>query len=358
MTESSDPRHRFHELVVAEVIQETADTRSFVFEIPPQQTELFRYVSGQFLTFEIPWDDFRVRRCYSLSSAPGIDARPMVTVKRVERGRVSNWFNERLAAGDRIAVKPPEGLFVLRGPEQDRPIAMFGGGSGITPILSIIKTALTTTRRRIRLVYANRDRDSIIFRDKLESWRARFPDRLEIIHHLDAERGFMHAANAKDHFAGLEHADFYICGPGPFMDIVESALEERHVGHGHIFIERFVSPTDADRAQAPAAAAPAAATSAAAPGTFVCTLEGERHELPVKPGETLLAAARRAGLEPSFSCEEGYCGCCMAQLVSGKVQMRTHDALTAKDLANHWVLACQSRPEGDEQVEIDFDATY
>ncbi len=356
MSQTSDPKHSFHELVVADVIQETADTRSFVFEVPRAQAKLFEYVSGQFLTFEIPWESFRVHRCYSLSSAPGIDPRPQVTVKRVDAGRVSNWFNDRLAKGDRIAVKPPEGLFVLREPEQERPIVMFGGGSGVTPILSLIKTALARTRRRVKLVYANRDRDSIIFRAELETLRAREPGRLEIFHHLDAERGFMHAANAKDHFAGLEQADFYICGPGPFMDVVESALEERQVGRGHVFIERFVSPTDPDRVQAPAAQP--AAPASGVPATFVCTLEGERHEVPVKPGETLLAAARRSGLEPSFSCEEGYCGCCMALLKRGKVGMRTHDALTAKDLANRWVLACQSRLEGEEQVEIDFDATY
>ncbi len=356
MTEQSDPKHRFHELVVADVIQETADTRSFVFDVPPALAALFEYTSGQFLTFEIPWDSFRVHRCYSLSSAPGIDARPKVTVKRVDRGRVSNWFNEGLAKSDRIAVKPPEGLFVLRAAEQERPIVMFGGGSGITPILSIIKTVLAKTRRSVKLVYANRDRDSIIFRDELETLRARSSDRFEIAHHLDAERGFMHASNAKDHFAGLEHADFYICGPGPFMDVVESALEERQVGRGHIFIERFVSPTDPDRVQTPVAPPPGVAAATAS--KFVCTLEGVRHEIPVKAGETLLAAARRAGLEPSFSCEEGYCGCCMAQLKTGKVQMRTHDALTAKDLANHWVLACQSRLEGEVEVEIDFDATY
>jgi len=358
MADPNDPRHRFHELVVADVIQETADARSFVFDVPAPLRPLFAYAPGQFLTFEIPWDGFRVHRCYSLSSAPECDAAPKVTVKRVDQGRVSNWMNDRLAKGDRIAVKPPEGLFVLRPEEQERPIVMFGGGSGITPLLSILKHALTKTRRTVRLVYANRDRDSIIFRDELERWRARFPERLEIVHHLDAERGFMHAAHVKDRFAGLEHADFYVCGPGPFMDIVESALEERQVGRGHVFIERFVSPTDPDRVTAPAPAAATPAPSASAPASYVCNLEGQRHEVPLKPNETLLEAARRAGLEPSFSCEEGYCGCCMARLVRGKVQMRTHDALTAKDLANRWVLACQSRQEGDEQIEIDFDATY
>ncbi len=356
MTQTGDSKHRFHELVTADVIQETADTRSFVFDVPDALAPLFRYVSGQFLTFEIPWDGFRLHRCYSLSSAPEIDDRPKVTVKRVDHGRVSNWFNEKIVRGSRIAVKPPEGLFVLRPSERERPLVMFGGGSGITPVLSIIKTALSKTSRRIKLVYANRDRDSIIFRDELESWRARHADRFDIVHHLDSERGFMHAANAKDHFTGLEDADFYICGPGPFMDVVESALEERQVGRGHVFIERFVSPTDPDRVQATVAAQPSAPVRAAS--TFFCTLEGTRHEVPVKSGETLLAAARRAGLDPSFSCEEGYCGCCMARLCSGKVQMRTHDALSAKDLANRWVLACQSRLEGDEPVEIDFDATY
>ena len=353
---TADPKHSFHTLRVADVIQETSDARSFVFEVPPALEALFHYAPGQFLTFEVPWQDLRLHRCYSLSSAPECDRRPKVTVKRVERGRVSNWFNDELAPGNQIAVKPPEGLFVLRKDELERPLVLFGGGSGITPIVSLIKSALTNTRRPIKLVYANRDRDSIIFRDELEQWRARFPERLRIAHHLDAEQGFMHAANAKDHFASLEHADFYICGPGPFMDIVEGALEERKVGRGHIFIERFVSPADPDRmpAEEPPAAKPAGAVAA----SFVCTLEKTRHTVPVAPGETLLAAAKRAGLEPSFSCEEGYCGCCMAQLRRGKVKMRVHDALTAKDLAKGWVLACQSRLEGEEEVEIDFDARY
>ncbi|HTO06755.1 MAG TPA: ferredoxin--NADP reductase [Myxococcota bacterium] len=351
-----DPKHAFHTLRIAAVVQETPDTRSFAFEVPPALAELFRYVPGQFLTFEVPFQGMRLHRCYSLSSAPECDSLPQVTVKRVERGRVSNWFNDQLANGSTIDVKPPEGLFVLRRGEAERPLVMFGGGSGITPILSLLKSALVSTRRSVKLVYANRDRDSIIFRDELERWRARYPDRLSVHHHLDAERGFMHAQNVKDAFAGLEHADFYICGPGPFMDIVEGSLEERRVGaDGHVFIERFVSPTDPDRASGEAAATPAAGSAVT---HFSCTLDKQRHEIPTQPGESLLAAARRAGLEPSFSCEEGYCGSCMAQLRRGKVQMRVHDALTAKDLAKGWILACQARLEGDEPVEIDFDARY
>ncbi len=353
---STDPKHSFHSLRVARVVQETADARSFEFEVPPPLAPLFGYVPGQFLTFEIPFEGMRLHRCYSLCSAPECDSLPKVTVKRVDKGRVSNWFNDSLVSGAAIDVKPPEGLFVLRRQEAERPLVMFGGGSGITPILSLVKSALLGTKRTVKLVYANRDRDSIIFRDELESWRARFPERLTVQHHLDVERGFMHAAHVKDAFAGLEHADFYICGPAQFMDIVEGSLEERHLGGGgHVFIERFVSPTDPDRVTAQAA--PVAAPRAGA-SQFTCMLDKKRHEVPTKPGESLLAAARRAGLEPSFSCEEGYCGSCMAQLRRGKVQMRVHDALTAKDLAKGWILACQARLEGDEPVEIDFDARY
>ncbi len=311
---TADPKHSFHSLRIADVVTETADARSFTFEVPPRLEALFRYVHGQFLTFEVPWQQMRLHRCYSLSSAPECDALPKVTVKRIERGRVSNWFNDELRPGSTLDVKPPEGLFVLRREEAERPLVMFGGGSGITPILSLIKSALLGTRRALKLVYANRDRASIIFRDELETWRGRFPERLTIQHQLDVEHGFMHAANVKDAFAGLEHADFYICGPGPFMDIVEASLEERRVGGGHVFIERFVSPTDPDRVSSEATA-PAAPHSAAS--QFTCTLDKQRHEVPVKPGESLLAAARRAGLEPSFSCEEGYCGSCMAQLRRG-----------------------------------------
>ncbi|HTO54158.1 MAG TPA: ferredoxin--NADP reductase [Myxococcota bacterium] len=352
---SADPKHSFHSLRIADVVQETHDARSFSFEVPPALAELFRYAPGQFLTFEVPFEGMRLHRCYSLCSAPECDSLPKVTVKRVERGRVSNWFNDTLARGHALDVKPPEGLFTLRREEAERPIVMFGGGSGITPLFSLIKSALTSTRRALKLVYANRDRSSIIFEKELEAWRARFPERLTVHHHLDAERGFMHAANVKDAFAGLEYADFYICGPGPYMDVVEAALEERRVGGGHVFIERFVSPTDPDRAPADDAEAPAPRSAVT---QFKCTLDKRSYDIPVKPNESLLAAARRAGLEPSFSCEEGYCGSCMAQLRSGKVQMRVHDALTAKDLAKGWILACQARLEGEEPVEIDFDARY
>jgi len=348
------PDHGFHPLPVKRIVQETHDTKSFVFDVPPDLRDAFVYEAGQFCTFRIPFGDEELLRCYSMSSSPATDTELTLTVKRVAGGRVSNWMLDRVGEGDVLALTRPAGVFTLR--SRTTPIVAFAGGSGITPVFSLVKSTLATTARRVRLLYANRDAASVIFRAELDDLERAHPDRLQVDHHLDTEHGFVHSNGVTDFVGDELDADFYICGPGPFMDVVEAALEERKVGRGHIFIERFVSPADPDRV--PVEPEPAAKPAASVAASYVCMLEGTRHEVPVAPGETLLAAAKRAGLEPSFSCEEGYCGCCMAQLRRGKVKMRTHDALTAKDLAKGWVLACQSRLEGEETVELDFDARY
>ena len=162
----------FHKLQVAGIVQETHDTRSYILAVPESLREEFRYRAGQFLTFEVPWNDLQLRRCYSLSSAPETDPWPKVTVKRVDDGRVSNWFNDSLGVGDSILVQPPEGRFVMRSNEGDHGIVLFGGGSGVTPVLSILKSALRTTTRDVKLIYANRDARSIIFKDEIDLWLA------------------------------------------------------------------------------------------------------------------------------------------------------------------------------------------
>ena len=147
-----------HELRVAEVIVETHDSCSIVFDIPERLKALFRYKAGQFLSFKIPFDGMVLVRSYSLSSSPDTDTDVKVTVKRVEEGRISNWLNDQLRAGDSLMVVPPGGLFVLG--DQARGIVLFAGGSGITPVISLIKSALATTGRSVRLVYSNRDERS------------------------------------------------------------------------------------------------------------------------------------------------------------------------------------------------------
>ncbi|MGB5694569.1 MAG: ferredoxin--NADP reductase [Polyangiales bacterium] len=347
----------FHRLQVAGIVQETHDARSFIFFVPESLREEFRYRAGQFLTFEIPWGGMLLRRCYSLSSAPETDPWPKVTVKRVDEGRVSNWFNDSLHVGDWISVQPPEGRFSLRSNEGDHGIVLLGGGSGITPVLSILKSALRTTERDVKLIYANRDERSIIFKDEIDLWLAEFPRRLEVVHHLDSESGFMSVANLREHIRGWEDGEFFVCGPTGFMDTVERALEESNVDVGQTKFERFISPIDPDRKDESGVVI-AEQSEDEIPASFMMRLEGQLHEVPYEKGLTLLASAVRAGHKPPSSCEDGYCGCCMALLRKGAVDMATHEALEPSDIERGWVLACQSRPSSREPLELDFDAEY
>ncbi|HMG25330.1 MAG TPA: FAD-binding oxidoreductase, partial [Acidimicrobiia bacterium] len=235
--------HEYHSLTVADVVEETADTRSFVLEIPPALEQAFAYTAGQFCTFRATIDGEPVVRCYSMSSSPDTPDRFTTTVKRVPGGRMSNWMNDDLAAGDTIEVLRPSGLFVLQ--DTDAPVVAFAGGSGITPVMSIVKSALATTDRRIRLVYANRSADSVIFADELERLRSASGGRLSVHHHLDSERGFLDAAQCAALVGDDSDADFYLCGPGPYMDTVAAGLSTLLVPSDKVFIERFVLPEPA-----------------------------------------------------------------------------------------------------------------
>jgi 3-ketosteroid 9alpha-monooxygenase subunit B len=347
----------FHTLEIAGIVQETHDARSFILAVPDSLRETFQYRAGQFLTFEVPWNGMDLRRSYSLSSSPETDAWPKVTVKRVDQGRISNWFNDHLEVGDSIRVQAPEGRFTLRSNEGDHPIVLFGGGSGITPVLSILKSALRTTSRRVKLVYANRDQRSVIFKDEIDLWLAEYPDRLEVVHHLDSDGGFMSVTQIQEHIRGWDDAEFFVCGPTGYMDAVEEAFKASNVDAGQTKFERFLSPVDPDRREEPEAA-PAEQRDDEVPATFTILLEGKSLEVPYKKGLTLLESAVQAGHKPPSSCEDGYCGCCMALLKSGQVDMRTHDALEPSDIERGWVLACQARPASADPVEIDFDAEY
>lgn len=299
----------------------------------------------------------QLRRCYSLSSAPESDPWPKVTVKRVDDGRVSNWFNDELRVGDSILVQPPEGRFVLRSNEGNHGIVLFGGGSGITPVLSILKAALRTTERNVKLVYANRDERSVIFKDEIDVWQREFPDRLEVVHHLDSQDGFMSVADIEAQIEGWEDAEFFVCGPTGYMDAVEQGFKASNVDAAQTKFERFLSPVDPDRKEEPTETVPAQ-TSGEIPESFTMVLEGASHEVPYQAGTTLLDSAVKAGHKPPSSCEDGYCGCCMALLKSGRVDMANHDALEPSDIERGWVLACQARPASREPLEVDFDAEY
>jgi ferredoxin-NADP reductase len=332
---------RFHPLTVTDVVDETADTRSFVFEIPPWLEAAFAYAAGQFCTFRATIDGEPVIRCYSMSSSPATGEPLTVTVKRVPAGVMSNWMNDTLTPGATIDVMPPAGLFVLRPVET--PIVAFAGGSGITPILSITKTALATTAREIVLVYANRAADSVIFAATLDRLRQRFGGRLSIHHHLDSEMGYLDAAACASLIGGRTQGDFYICGPSPYMDVVEAGLDQCGVDPDLRFVERFEIPDEQPGSD-----------EASETKSVAIRLNGRTEAVSYEPGETVLHTARRAGLKPPFACQAGNCGTCMAFLAEGKITMRANNALDADEVEEGWILTCQAVPLSREVV-VDYD---
>ena len=333
--------HDHHPLAVARVVDETADARSFVLDVPAVLADRFAYRAGQFCTFRAVIGGEPVVRCYSMSSSPDAGEPLTVTVKRVPGGAMSNWMNDTLRPGGTIDVLPPAGLFVLRA--SDAPLVAFAGGSGITPILSIVKSALLTTRRDVRLVYANRDRGGVIFADALASLGARFGGRLTVHHHLDAESGLLDAAACAALAGERTDADVYLCGPAPFMDVVAAGLELRHVDPQRVLVERFELPAEPSDAQ------PASRTE-----SLVIRLDGRRHTIAYERGDTILGAARRAGLKPPYNCQAGNCATCMAFVAEGAATMRANNALTAAEVGEGWVLTCQAIPTSPTVV-VDYD---
>lgn len=321
--------HGYHRLGVKKVIDETRDTRTFVLDVPDELRATFAYRPGQFSTFRVSVGGKQYVRSYSFSTTHTTDADPAVTVKRVEGGAVSNWFNDRVAAGDSLEVTRPAGVFCPR--DSDGPVVAYCGGSGITPVLSIAKHLLATTDRRIDLVYANRTRDSVIFDEVLAQLAQQHPDRLQVRHHFDCDDGFL----TPDDITAVSGADYYICGPGPFMDLVESALLAHGVRPDDILIERF----NVDETPAPPPPAASGPT-----GTVTVILKGGTTEVPYRAGDTVLETARRGGLAPPFSCEAGNCATCMAFVKEGTVRMRANNALTPEEVEEGWVLTCQSLP--------------
>jgi 3-ketosteroid 9alpha-monooxygenase subunit B len=315
---------------------------------PPSLRIAFRYHAGQFLTLEVEHEGARLRRCYSLASSPECDDEHKVTVKRVAGGRVSNWLNDRLREGDSVAVIAPEGRFVLR--KSDAPLVLFAGGSGITPVISIAKTALTTTARSVRLVYANRDERSVIFAREIAELGKKHAGRLEVVHRFDDVHGFMDARGVREIVRSAD-VECYLCGPAPFMATVESALAEAEVRKESVHIERFISPGQGSanangtgNERKPVAAPSGTVASDQMPEVIGVTLEGKRHLVPYEAGKSILRAALDAGLAVPFSCEEGFCGCCTARVLEGSVAMDAHDALTPEEMARGLVLTCQAKP--------------
>ena len=342
--------HGFHALRVLRIVQETIDTRTYVFAVPDNLRDLFAYRPGQYCTVRVRVDGEEALRCYSMSSAPHVDVDLAVTVKRVPGGVVSNWLHDHVSVGDTLELLKPAGTFCLDDTD-DQPIIGFCGGSGVTPVFSILKHALVNTQRSVTLLVAHRDRASIIFHQALQQLSTQYPDRFVVQYHLDDESGFVDPAAVLSLLKHSKTAKMLICGPTPFMNLVELALTSAGVDSGRIAIERFVAGGVAG------VVAAGVATNKAGDDvteTLTIVLKGKKTIVAYTPGDTVLDAARRSGLKPPFSCELGNCASCMALVTSGAATMRANNALTPDEVSEGWVLTCQALPKG-QTVSVEYE---
>jgi ring-1,2-phenylacetyl-CoA epoxidase subunit PaaE len=354
---------RFHPLRVADIVPETAEANSIRFEIPDELRDLFQFKAGQHLTLKADIGGEEVRRNYSLCTAPE-ERDWMVTVKRIGGGVFSNWVGDRLKPGDTIDVMPPHGSFTTEfNANAKRHVVGIAGGSGITPVMSLLRTLLKSEpESRFTLLYGNRDSSSIIFLEELARLKDRYLDRFEVYHFLDGEEGDFDLFNgmldrerlddAIGHLIPVPDAvaDWFICGPGPMMDSAESALLDRGVGRDRIHIERFT----ADRPKESLVRDMAELQTKAAGVTVSVTLDGRTRKVPFTEAN-ILDSARGAGLPAPFACKAGVCATCRAKVTSGKVEMAARYGLTDEEVADGYVLTCQSVPAGDG-VAVDYDA--
>lgn len=342
---------KFVPLKVLEVIRETADANTVVFEAPADGS--FTYLPGQYLTLKFEVGGESLRRAYSLCSSPITESHLAVTVKRVDDGRVSNHIADNLKAGDSVEVMPPMGNFKLEiDSTRAHHYVLIGGGSGITPLMSILKSVLEKEpNSKLTLVYGNRDINSIIFKSKLESLEASSAGRLRVIHSLDASddtwTGLKGQLNRQvllgllSDVMGMDQLgkSFWLCGPRGMMEEAEAALGFLGIAKNEVKKESFTAAlpkTDG----APAASAEGKADDY----TIKVILDGDEKEVLVKKSNTILEAVIDAGMDPPYACQMGVCCTCRAKVTSGKVDMEEDEGLSDTEIEEGYVLTCQSHP--------------
>jgi 3-ketosteroid 9alpha-monooxygenase subunit B len=329
---------------VVEVVRETADAHTLVLEPAEGDRDRFTYRPGQFLTVRVPAGDGWAARCYSLCSSPLTDDRLKVTVKRVADGLGSNWICDNVTAGDVLEVLRPAGTFTPSSLDDD--LLLVAGGSGITPVMSILKSCLAGGSGKVTLLYANRDEKSVIFADELRALTEAHPDRLTVVHVLESVQGLPTPAVLRSLAAPYAERQAFVCGPEIFMDLATDTF----TGLGmRVHVERFFS-LEGDPFEEPEETAEDTGDA----GEIEVEMDGETQTVPWPKSEKLLDALLRAGVDAPFSCREGNCSACACIALEGEVTLDANTVLDEQDLADGLILACQARPVTD-RLKITYD---
>ncbi|WP_067828097.1 ferredoxin--NADP reductase [Nocardia inohanensis] len=366
---------RAHRIKVREVVSETADAVSLIFDVPADSAGRFAYAPGQFLTVRVPSERTgSVARCYSLSSSPHCEDRPAVTVKRTAGGYASNWLCDNVSAGSVLTVLEPAGNFSPR--SLDRDFLLCAAGSGITPIMSIAKSALAAGRGQVVVLYANRDRASIIFERQLRELNRRYPRRLVVLHWLESERGLPGTQALAGLLRPYRRFEIFLCGPEGFAAVTTRALAQLRVSARTIHREEYRSLADNPFEPPPghsgmlsAGISPpqgdpglehAGMTGAERAGmpngtaTVRVEIDGATHTLPWPRTRKLLDVLLDNGIDAPYVCRESACGTCVCSVRQGRTRMLLNEALIDEEIAMGLTLACQTLPES-EDVHIVFD---
>jgi ring-1,2-phenylacetyl-CoA epoxidase subunit PaaE len=354
----------FHPLRVRQVLPDTAEAVIVAFDVPEDLREVFSFTQGQYLTLRKDIEGQDLRRSYSICA--GVDDGELrVGVRKVKGGVFSNWINASLRHGDVINVMAPQGrFFVPMAPELRRHHLGIAGGSGVTPILSTMKTVLAREpHSRFTLIYGNRSPRSTMFKEEIEDLKNKYLTRLVLHHvfsdeHTDAplNMGVMNREKIGDFLRSVVPADgidhVFVCGPFQMNDEAEAALLAAGVPEERIHIERFGL---APQAQQVGAVIHEAKPGDAETARITIVRDGMSREIAFHKGQpSILDAASAAGMEVPFSCTSGVCGTCRAKLVSGEVRMERNFALDKNEVANGFVLTCQAHPL-TPQVVLSFD---
>lgn len=343
-------------LKVAYIERETEDAVTIHLKQPLLRK--IRYTAGQYLTLEVDVDGDGAKGCraYSISSTPGLDKTLSITVKRIAGGKVSNRLVQQLAAGDAVHTLGAHGRFTFAPqPGKRRHLVLFAAGSGITPVFSILKSALHfEADSRVTLIYGNRNHDSVIFRDKLEQLQRLFRERLQLVHVLSQpdvpcqHSGRLTRERVIEILGALANPpgyalEYYACGPSGMMDEVTDALQTMGVAPEAVHMESF---TPAKASQQP--------LQTGTPKRVQLLMQGQEFSFVVPAGQTILEAALASGVQPPFSCRSGFCTACICTKLAGEVEMREDHGLSSAELKMGHALMCIGYPVTDDvrlQVE-------